>query len=166
MTESVIALVQPIFFTRNKHKSLIQQEQAIECNYFFFFQHSKSVFLTIILPPKLLFSPLAFLQSCHTYLSPVFLVLSACFSPGCSLSALFIRSLGSWDCFLEIWGCWDLLSVFVVAIPLCQLLLNTCCHVTVLIYLKRQWLSRPVISVRSVIVSKSKSSGLRSSYDM
>lgn len=60
MTESVIALVQPIFFTRNKHKSLIQQEQAIECNYFFFFQHSKSVFLTIILPPKLLFFPFGF----------------------------------------------------------------------------------------------------------
>lgn len=36
MTESVIALVQPIFFTRNKHKSLMQQEQAIECLFFFF----------------------------------------------------------------------------------------------------------------------------------
>lgn len=36
MTESVIALVQPIFFTRNKHKSLMQQEQALECYFFSF----------------------------------------------------------------------------------------------------------------------------------
>lgn len=85
MRESVIALVQPIFFTRNKHKSLIQQEQAIECHYFFFFQHPKSVFLTTILPQKLLFSSLwlSFSHATHISLSPVFLVLSAYFSHGC-----------------------------------------------------------------------------------
>lgn len=70
MTESVIALVQPIFFTRNKHKSLMQQEQAIECHFFqFFFSILNPVFLTISLSQKLLLFALAFLQSCHSYFS-------------------------------------------------------------------------------------------------
>lgn len=72
MTESVIALVQPIFFTRNKHKSLMQQEQALEC-YFFFFQHPKSAFLAIILPQHCCFFLwLSFSQATDISLSPVF----------------------------------------------------------------------------------------------
>lgn len=128
-----------------------------------FFHYSKSVFSTIILPPKILFPPLVLLQPCHTYFSIFFLVPSACFSLGCWFFSLFIRFLRFWDCFPENCGCQDLLPVFIVAIPLYQLPLNIYYHLTALIYLKRQWLSHTVISVT---VSKSKSSGLPSSYNM